>query len=71
MAGDWEDVKKFAGWAYDKARSHPIGQIEDTLRTGKAPQKREDTPPENPQRATPGARKFRRYGPKQLSKGRR
>lgn len=46
FAGKKEDKKPsgfgdFAKWVYDKATSHPIDQIESTLKTGKAPQKQQ------------------------------
>ena len=34
------DLGRFANWVYQKATSHPIGQIEDTLNTGKPPEKK-------------------------------
>lgn len=48
----WEDFKRLGQMISDKVRSHPIGQIEETLRTHKPPKKRmKSTPPSNPQRA--------------------
>lgn len=32
------DARKFANWASSKLGSHPIGQIEETLKSGRAPE---------------------------------
>jgi hypothetical protein len=44
------EIKKFANWAYEKASSHPIGQIEETLKTGK-PAARPETKPLVPKKS--------------------
>ena len=44
------DIGKFANWVYQKATSHPISQIEETLKTGKPPKKPE------PKKIIPSAR---------------
>ena len=44
------ELGQFANWVYQKATSHPIGQIEETLKTGKPPVKKE------PKKIFPGAR---------------
>lgn len=58
----------FARWLYARATSHPIGQIEQTLNTGKPPQPKTATAPSIPVSklapAKPSPRGFRRYGPK-------
>ena len=35
------ELGQFANWVYQKATSHPIGQIEETMKTGKPPKKPE------------------------------
>lgn len=47
----WQDFKRMASMAYQKYRSHPIGQIEDTMRTGKPPAKRDEPAPRPKARA--------------------
>lgn len=58
----------FARWLYARATSHPIGQIEQTLNTGKPPQPKMTTAPSTPAAksspAKPSPSGFRRYGPK-------
>jgi hypothetical protein len=34
------DFRSLINWAYEKATSHPISQIEHTLNTGKPPEKK-------------------------------
>lgn len=38
------DIRKFGNWASNKLSSHPIGQIEETLKSGRAPEPAERQP---------------------------
>jgi hypothetical protein len=66
------ELGQFANWVYQKATSHPIGQIEETLQTGKPPVKQPEK--ELIPAPAPAANKqpaFRRYGPPAPQKMRR
>lgn len=57
------DAMNFAKWLYGRATSHPIGQIEQTLATGKPPRpKAAPASPGIPPSTVP-AQRFKRYGP--------
>ena len=55
------ELGQLVDWAYQKATSHPLGQIEQTLNTGKPPAKQPaKTPVEDFQKAVAARNQARR-----------